>query len=34
MKKICENTFLQKAGNVTCVCGERFKDAEIRENLG
>lgn len=34
MKEICELTFLEKSGNVTCSCGERFKDAEIKENLG
>ena len=31
---ICKDEFLAKNSNVTCPCGERFKDAEIVESLG
>lgn len=34
MLKICKEDFLPKKSNVTCVCGERFKDEEIKQILG
>ncbi|CAD8183249.1 unnamed protein product [Paramecium pentaurelia] len=34
MLKICKDDFLPKKSNVTCVCGEKFKDQEIKQILG